>query len=361
MANNDRLKQIISNLQILSNLSSSMVDSEIYPVSFFSQAFDLIQKIQSDIQTLEADQVELFATQMKKHQALIMSIHQQMRNISSDFQEQKPTPETSTKKPISTNEAQKPAIKKGINKPETNVPKQIENKPKKVSFFSRLGRKPSEPTEKPSKKENEAVNTPKKTDPVIIENPISAPAKSITLNRPEIKPTDEKTSIKTENPGSSTIKTQTDPTAKSVIPPKPATSPVLKETSAKTTTHATPTHKTKATPYAAPTTAVSGDASIKTANDHFTAKETNGSQSLNDAIEKQNLSDLRKAFSLNDRFRYRKELFGGNEEIMNKAITILNNKASFKDSVIFLEEKLHWDFSNPTVKDFIKVLELRFL
>ena len=87
MANNDKLRKIISNLQILSDLSNSMIDSEMYPVSFFSQTFDLIQKIQSDIHTLEADQVELFASQMKKHQALILSIHQQMRNISPESQE----------------------------------------------------------------------------------------------------------------------------------------------------------------------------------------------------------------------------------------------------------------------------------
>ncbi|MDR2913819.1 MAG: hypothetical protein LBV74_03140, partial [Tannerella sp.] len=89
--------------------------------------------------------------------------------------------------------------------------------------------------------------------------------------------------------------------------------------------------------------------------------EANIPQSLNEAIEKKKLSDLRKAFSLNDRFRYRKELFGGSEEAMNKVITILNNKESFKESIVFLEQKLHWDFSDPTVKDFIKILEIRFL
>jgi hypothetical protein len=89
--------------------------------------------------------------------------------------------------------------------------------------------------------------------------------------------------------------------------------------------------------------------------------ERNASPSLNDAMEKRILSDLRRAFNVNDRFRNRRELFRGNEEVMNKVIAILNNKESYKDSIQFLEEKLHWDFSNPTVKDFIKVLEIRFL
>jgi hypothetical protein len=84
------------------------------------------------------------------------------------------------------------------------------------------------------------------------------------------------------------------------------------------------------------------------------------SPTLNDAIEKKKLSDLRKAFSLNDRFRYRKELFGGSEDAMNKVVGILNNKLSFDESISFLEQKLHWDFNDPTVKDFIKILENRF-
>ena len=52
---------------------------------------------------------------------------------------------------------------------------------------------------------------------------------------------------------------------------------------------------------------------------HKTILADKSSISLNDILEKKNLSDFRKAFSLNDRFRFRRELFGGNEEKMNKA------------------------------------------
>ena len=89
--------------------------------------------------------------------------------------------------------------------------------------------------------------------------------------------------------------------------------------------------------------------------------EVSAPRSVNDLIEKNKLSDLRKAFSLNDRFLYRRELFGGSEEAMNKVVAILNNKETFKESIEFLEEKLHWDFSDPAVKGFVKILEVRFL
>ena len=338
MANNEKLKQIISNLQILKDLTNSMIDSELYPVSFFSQAFDLIQKIQSDIHTLEADQVELFASQMKKHQALILSIHQQMRNISPETSlEQKPTQGVSTPRPIPATNDQKQPVKT-INKPEANAPKQTESEQKKPSFFSRFGKKPAQAEETPVIKINEApraVHEAKKAESTIIENSINIPAKKTEENKPEAEPK---------------------PTAQTAAMPK---------AQAPTPAQAQAQEKAPAQEKAAPTITAPAAAPVnttaKSASDNLTTKETNTSQSLNDIIEKKNLSDLRKAFSLNDRFKYRKELFGGNEEAMSKVITILNNKTSFKDSVMFLEEKLHWDFSSPTVKDFVKVLELRFL
>ena len=83
--------------------------------------------------------------------------------------------------------------------------------------------------------------------------------------------------------------------------------------------------------------------------------------SLNDILEKKNLSDFRKAFSLNDRFRFRRELFGGNEEKMNKAISDLNDLSSYEESVTYLNKVLNWNIEDASVADFIKLLEKRFL
>ena len=66
---------------------------------------------------------------------------------------------------------------------------------------------------------------------------------------------------------------------------------------------------------------------------HKTILADKSSISLNDILEKKNLSDFRKAFSLNDRFRFRRELFGGNEEKMNKAILLSEKQKT----------NLHWD------------------
>ena len=82
---------------------------------------------------------------------------------------------------------------------------------------------------------------------------------------------------------------------------------------------------------------------------------------LNDLLEKNNLSDFRKAFSLNDRFRFRRELFGGDEERMNKAINELNELNSYEDSISYLNDELKWNIEDEAVADFIKLLEKRFL
>ncbi len=82
---------------------------------------------------------------------------------------------------------------------------------------------------------------------------------------------------------------------------------------------------------------------------------------LSEVLEKNNLSDFRKAFSLNDRFRFRRELFGGDEARMNKALSDLNDLHSYEESVTYLQQELKWIPEDESVTDFIKLLEKRFL
>lgn len=344
MANNDKLKQIISNLQVLTDLTKSMIDAEMYPVSFFSQAFDLTNKIQSDIQTLESDQVEMFAAQMKKHQALILSIHQQMRNISPETAGQKPaTPDAIDRSAVPNAAPEQPTARPATT-PKQEIAESKETNPKKGSFLNRLGIYKEDKKEAPDKEQKPVTPAKKQNDtpaPTIrtekqspvIEEPIRVPEKKTVIEpKPVVAP-------------------------KPTVVPKPAAEPKPivepKPTDMTRPTRPMPTHEAAPEPTKRPTT--------KPVEAIPPAVEINPPPSIKDVIERKKLSDLRKAFSLNDRFLYRRELFGGSEDAMNKAITILNGKESFKDSVDFLEHTLYWDFNNPTVKSFIKILEIRFL
>ena len=83
--------------------------------------------------------------------------------------------------------------------------------------------------------------------------------------------------------------------------------------------------------------------------------------SLHDILEKKNLSDFRKAFSLNDRFRFKRELFKGDENLMNQVIFTLNEIHTLQDSLEYVKTQLRWDMNDETVQDFIKLLDKRFI
>jgi len=276
MANNDKLNRIATNVNTLGELAQSMMKAEIFPVSFFSQAFDLLQRIQSDFHTLEADQVEMFASQMEKHRELIMSVHKQMLTIqpTSGRPLAETEPEQVTEAPEQTAEATltaeaTPLSAEQLLPPEIPVIPQ-ENLP--------------ETTTETDNDDEEFANFDEEPEP----------AATVPAPQPEVEPE---------------------------TPQQPQPQPQQQSYAGDNIAH----------------------------------------PSFNDLLEKKKLSDLRRAFSLNDVFRYRRELFGGKEELMNSVIGVLNKKQSLKESIAFIEEKLHWDLESPAVKDFIKVLEKRYL
>lgn len=81
---------------------------------------------------------------------------------------------------------------------------------------------------------------------------------------------------------------------------------------------------------------------------------------LNEVIEKKILTDFRKAISLNDWFRFKRDLFKGNEALMNAAIHAIDGAATYDEAFSYLEERFPWDADDPTASDFLKLLEKRF-
>ena len=207
-----------------------MRDAEVYPVSFFSQTFNLTHKVLNDLHSLETAQIEMLREQMEAHQALIQSL---------------PNPAAAPMPVVPEVQEEQVAETVIVREPEVKVE-------------------------------------------------VKEPVREIIIEKPEI----------------------ITPSAK---PEKPAEAP----------------HKPITT-------------------------EKQG-VFLSDLLEKKNLSDFRKAFSLNDRFRFRRELFGGDEEKMNKAITDLNDIHSYEESVAYLNNELKWNIEDEAVADFIKLLEKRFL
>ena len=236
MGDKEKMDYLLVDIRELEKLVASMRDAEIYPVSFFSQAYTTTQKIVDNLQSIEADQLALFKEQMEKHRALIKKaeILEAETALVTQMQEQE-----SNYEPVQ--EMELPSVEE-LNE------------------------------------EKESVATPAEVT-VAAEKTVSEPA-----------------------------------------------------------------------------------ASISSASSHATTLEQSlpHSISLNEVIQKKFLADFRKAFSLNDRFRFRRELFGGDEGRMNEAISDLNELQSFEESITYLDKKLKWNVEDEAVADFIKLLEKRF-
>ena len=236
MGDKEKMDYLLVDIRELEKLVASMRDAEIYPVSFFSQAYTTTQKIVDNLQSIEADQLALFKEQMEKHRALI----KKAERLEAEA-----------------------ALVTQMQEQESNY-------------------EPVQEMELPSVEElNEEVES------------VATPAAATMAAEKTVS--------------------------------EPATS-------------------------------------LSSASSHTTTLEQSlpHSISLNEVIQKKFLADFRKAFSLNDRFRFRRELFGGDEGRMNEAISDLNELQSFEESITYLDKKLKWNVEDEAVADFIKLLEKRF-
>lgn len=69
--------------------------------------------------------------------------------------------------------------------------------------------------------------------------------------------------------------------------------------------------------------------------------------------------DLRKAFTINDRFRFRRELFGGDDKAMMDVIARLSEAQTFADAQAYLDT-LAWDADNEAVGEFKDIVSTFF-
>ena len=69
---------------------------------------------------------------------------------------------------------------------------------------------------------------------------------------------------------------------------------------------------------------------------------------------------LRHAISLNDSFRFSRELFGGDTDLMNRVIEQISVMSSYKTAVAFLSSKVELNEEKEAVNDFLELLKKFF-
>lgn len=70
--------------------------------------------------------------------------------------------------------------------------------------------------------------------------------------------------------------------------------------------------------------------------------------------------DLRRAFSINDRFRFRRELFANSDIEMRDAIDMVECMHSAEEAEDYFYNDLNWEKTSPEVKDFMEIIKNHF-
>lgn len=81
---------------------------------------------------------------------------------------------------------------------------------------------------------------------------------------------------------------------------------------------------------------------------------------VSEAMQRTLSRDLHRAFSLNDRFRFRRELFANNDVELNDTLNLVETMKSLDEAEDFFYNDLEWDKDSPEVVDFMNVIRNHF-
>ena len=81
---------------------------------------------------------------------------------------------------------------------------------------------------------------------------------------------------------------------------------------------------------------------------------------LDDVLQRSISKNLKRAFTLNDRFRYRRELFENSDVQMSNALDLVETMHSYAEAEEYFYGDREWDRESPEVKDFMEIIRKHF-
>lgn len=78
--------------------------------------------------------------------------------------------------------------------------------------------------------------------------------------------------------------------------------------------------------------------------------------SLDEKLSRKISKNFRQAISLNDKFRFRRELFGNSSQQYDAALDLIAEMSSFDEARDYFLDSYGWDAENPDVKSFFAIL-----
>lgn len=88
------------------------------------------------------------------------------------------------------------------------------------------------------------------------------------------------------------------------------------------------------------------------------SKEKGGSMA--DKIASSKISSIKSAISIADRFRFQRELFSGNADLMNSTLDRLDACSTIEEAEDIINDFTEWNPEDENVNDFLKLLGRRF-
>lgn len=73
-----------------------------------------------------------------------------------------------------------------------------------------------------------------------------------------------------------------------------------------------------------------------------------------------NVNSSKPAFTLNDRFRFRRELFGNSDAEYSSAMDLIASMEGYEEAEEYFLDELGWSLENPEVKDFMDIIQKYF-
>lgn len=89
-------------------------------------------------------------------------------------------------------------------------------------------------------------------------------------------------------------------------------------------------------------------------------EQQRGQDTLQQSLGSRQHTDLQRSMSLNDRFRYQRELFEGDNALMNEVLAALADMPSYDEALAMLRVDFAWDEEQPAVTDFYAMLQQYF-
>lgn len=172
----------------------------------------------------------------------------------------------------------------------------------------------------------------------------------------------------TTAPPKKTTKTRSKPKPRVITPPKvePAPPPAPKPKPVVKTPPPPPPPKREPQPVYTPPPAPEPTPQPQTQNaEHDALFEFKAARELSEKLSQRPISDLSKAFSLNDKLLYANELFGRQLVVFNEAVRKVNGMDNFNQAKAYLTQladKYHWSKKEkvPLAKDFVMLVKRRF-